>query len=175
MTALCPNNELMPSTNAVEIVPIAESLVELWLAPRRHWLRKKESRIAYVRDARKKIATAVSKPFHMLVAGSLADIDDGAPLSVVLQPWYAVIGLLRERSAQRDKARGKTWCERYHALQQREEDAEAKLDKAQLKLGANTADLVALNAKRVAIREYRVVLDEMEALIDERFATPLPS
>lgn len=165
----------MSSTNAVEIAPVAESLVELWAQPRRHWLRKREPRLAHVRDARKKILAYIAKPFHMLVAGSFADIDDGAPLSVVLQPYYAVIEVLRARSSARAAAKGQPWELRYALISARETDAEAKLTKVQMKVAANPNDLAALLEKRIAMREYRGILDEMEALIDERLSAQTPA
>ena len=161
----------MNSTNAVDIVPMAEGVTELLLQPRRHHLRKREPRVSYVRDLRKKIAAAVVKPVHMLLSVAFADIDDGAPLAAVLQPWYAAIDLLRARAAERARVKGQPWELRFALVTCRETDAEAKLTKAQMKVAANPHDLAALLEKRTASREYRAVLDESDALIDERLAT----
>ncbi len=161
----------MPSTNAVEIVPIAEAVTEMVLQPRRHWLKKKEPRLEYVRDTRKKIAAYVAKPVFMLLAVAFADIDDGAPIAAVLQPWYAVIDLLRSRASSREQAKGRSWKQRYDAICQRETEADCQLDKAQFRVSANADDIAALSALRLAIRDYRIVLDEKEALLNERFVT----
>ena len=154
----------------MEIVPIAEGLVELWLLPRRHWLRKRESRIAYVRDVRKKIASHFTKPFHMLLAGSFADVDDGAPLNVVLQPWYAAVGEIRVRAAKREAAKGTPWRLRFNAAQLREQTADHELDAAQLRAAANIDDVAMLRMLLAKIREYKPVMEDMEALIVERLA-----
>lgn len=158
----------MNSTNVVEIVPLAEGVTELLLQPRRHHLKKRAARVEYVVDLRKKLASYVVRPVHMLLSVAFTDIDDGAPLAAVLQPWYAAMDLIRARAADRAKAKGQPWELRYALLQARETDAEAKLTKAQMKVAASPHDLAALLEKRIAMREYRGILDEMEALIDER-------
>lgn len=158
----------MTSTNRAEIEPLAAMVTELQLQVRRVDLRKREPRSRYVRDLRKKIAAYVARPVHMLLAIAIADLEDGASLTRVLQPFYACIALLREHAARRDVARGKGWDRRYQELQARECDAESKLDKAQLRVAASPHDQLAIRSMQIAIREYRSTLDEMEALLNER-------
>lgn len=170
----------MPSTEALTVVPmkdridmaivdeLAMPLVEQWAQPRRHWLKKREAALAYVRDTRKKILGGIAKPMHMLVAGSLADIDDGAPFHVVARWLYSLIDLLRDRAYARDLARGKSWEQRFVALCTREADAEGALDKAAILVAANPRDRRAILAKQEASRTYRIVLDEMDAMLAER-------
>lgn len=162
----------MPSTNQVDIAPVAEGLVELWGQPRRHYLAKRQPRSAAVAEVRKKILAYIAKPFHMLIAGSFADIEDGAPLHVVLAPWYAAIGEIRVKAAQRAEKRGASVFSRMNALMLRETTAQSELDKAQLMYAANPADRASLVTLSVAMRSYDAIHDEMQALIAEQLAYP---
>lgn len=152
----------------VEVDALEMPIVALFGQPRRHWLRARESRVAYVRDTSKKLRNAVVHPVRMLLACAFADLDDGAPLAAVLQPWYAVIDLLRARWAVRMRTKGQSWELRYALVTDRETDAESKLTKAQMRARANPNDPEALREQRAAMREYRGVMDEMDALLDER-------
>lgn len=151
-----------------DIDPLARAVVELALQPRRIDLGKRAPRSKWVHGLRRKMAGYVVRPVHMLLAIAIADLEDGASLTRVLQPFYAIIGLLRSHAARRDVARGKDWAKRFEELQPRECDAAAKLDKAQLRVAADRNDAIALRMLGIAIREYRAVLDELEALTEER-------
>jgi hypothetical protein len=154
------------------IDPIAMDLVQLWCQPRHDYLKKKESRITYVCDVFKKVRNGIAKPFHMLLAGSFADIDDGAPVTLVVQSYEAAIALIRERAARRARLRGDgmPFDVRLRGLIDRETKAQCKVDVWQFRVCACPGDIEARVQLRQAIREYQIVFDEIAALLDSEWA-----
>lgn len=149
---------------------IADDLVELQVQTRRTWLRKREPRSSYVRDAFKRVRNKIAKPFHLLLSMSFADVDDGAPANLVVQPYEACIALIRERAAHRTKPSGLPFAVRLNAIMAKETRAEGKVTALQLALAADPSNVEIRVDLRSASREYRSMLDELDALLDEGYA-----
>src|SRR5690348_6582372 len=112
---------------------LARDITEQLLQPRRVYLKHRAPRSKYVHDLRRKLAAWIVRPVAMLLAISLADLDDGVPLSLVLEPYRTIMALLEAHaSGARIAASGPAL-----PLVQRETRAQAAMDAAQNEYLAN--------------------------------------
>jgi hypothetical protein len=149
---------------------LAADVTAMLLQPREEILKRRAPRSPYVHDIRRKIKAAIAKPIVMLLAVSMADIDDGISAAVAVQPYEAMIALLRAHAVRRAKPSGVPWEIRVRRVMERETIAQGKLDIAQLRASAQPTNLMILVELRQASREYAAVQTELDALIDERWA-----
>jgi hypothetical protein len=75
---------------------LARDLAEQLLQPRRVYLKQRGAESRYVRQLRRDIAAGKARPFDMVLAVSLADLDDGAPIAAVIAPYLSAAEILRE-------------------------------------------------------------------------------
>lgn len=99
---------LMPESTTTPSAATVPSLVcEQLLQPRRAYLHHRAPRSTYVHQLRRSIASGKARPVEMLLAISMADLDDGIPLALVRQAYDTMIALLEQHAARRqaDRAR----------------------------------------------------------------------
>jgi hypothetical protein len=75
---------------------LARDLSEQLLQPRRIILKHRAPASRYVHQLRRDIAAGKARPFDMVLAVSLSDLDDGAPVASVVAPYLAAASVLQE-------------------------------------------------------------------------------
>lgn len=159
----------MDSTNTSATVTgsLAEDLTDQLLQARRIYLKRKQARLPYVVDARKKLAARIATPFRILLAVSLADLDDGLSVALAVAPYEALIALLREHAARRRPTSALPFVVRFASLMRRQASTQAKLEIAQIRVLADPSDVAARRDVRRALSEYGAAFEEMRALVSE--------
>lgn len=149
---------------------IASDVTTQLLQPREEMLNHRAPQSGYVHDLRRKIKAAVTKPIAMLLAVSIADVDDGIPVEIAVQPYESIISVLRAHAARRARRSGVPWEVRVRRVLERETIAEGKLNIAQQRANVDPSNLALLLDVRQCSREYAAIQAELDALIDERWA-----
>jgi hypothetical protein len=165
--------ERTPSAAGVtaSIAQLAALLREQLLQPRRIYLRNRAPKSTYTHQLRRKVRCEQTKTFEILLAISLADIDDGIAPSVAAQPYRSVIALLEERAQQRAVARGEPVIGPDPlALVQRESDAQAEKDSAEREFIAKPMSPDALRRVLDADARYQGENDRLVSVVRSRFA-----
>lgn len=97
---MSPTPSVAVVMNGDRIESLAADLRTQWLQPREVFLKGRAPRDRKLHQRRRDIACAKARPFEMLIAGSIADLRDGAPLSAVAAPYLALAAVLAEIDAQ---------------------------------------------------------------------------
>jgi len=163
-----PRGQVTVSTTSraavvTNVAQIARDLVEQFLEPRRGYLKGRAPRSRYQHQLRRDIACGKAKPIDMILALSTADLDDGVPLSLVTQPYYAAIAALGELAMARDPRPALVLSGApLLPLVQRETRAQALLDAAENEVLAHPDSLEAHDRCLSAAARYD---DDMDRLV----------
>lgn len=90
------------SASDVTIAALAEGIREQLLQVRRVLLKGRAPRNRRVHQLRRDIACGKARPVEMLLTLSAADLEDGASIESVCQPYDSAVATLRELAARRE-------------------------------------------------------------------------
>lgn len=131
---------------------LAAAIAEQLLQVRRVHLKNRAPRARRLHQLRRDVACGRAKPWHMLLALSFTDLEDGAPLSAVVRPYQSAIAALEERA--RRISRTPAGTPSPVGFMRRETRAQAKLDDAQWTAREHPDSPEALEALDRAWTEY---------------------